>query len=244
MVSAQSFVNTLFIDIGILLFMLVVYLIFRPCRNRKVKDEEQEVKMPVLAEGEIGLYELHSKVWHTPLREIPKYCGLEGKNYLILHKQISILLCIMVCIDIPILIPIYSTGLESEEDMEKMGIANIMFTRDLLIAPIMFIFLNSILSYILIYAYLRETNQSGVEVYYMQRELLTIDKYTIEVFGIPKQYRAKDINEEFKRAFKDEFKDMDIEGYVVPDYTDAYIDRMKLEKIQERLDYYNSYIEV
>jgi positive regulator of sigma E activity len=244
MVSTQAFVNTLLIDIGIFLLMLVIYLIFRPYRNRKVKDEENEVRMPIFSEYEDSLYELHSKVWNTPLKEIPKYCGLEGKNYLILHKQISILLCIMVCIDIPILIPIYTTGEESEDDMERMGIANIILTSDLLIAPIVFIFLNSILSYILIYAYLKEANQRGIEVFCTQRELLTIEKYTIEVFGIPKQYKAKDINEEFKRVFQGEFKDIYIEGYVVPDYTDAYIDKIKIEKIQERLDYYNNYLEM
>lgn len=237
MVSVKSFLTTLLIDIIVLVLMIAIYLIFRRYRSKRKYDENSEIKQPILSESESDLVSLHTEVWQIPLRDMAKYCGLEGRNYLILHKYFIILLSVMVCIDIPVLIPLYSSGNEETNHLERIGIANILFTEVGLSVPIVFIFINSILTYGLIYEYLKETNQRGIE-----RELLTVDKYTIEVFGLPQHYTAKQIQPEFKKVFQDEFEEAILEGYVVPDYTDAYIDMQKLQKIQLKLDHYNSYV--
>lgn len=230
--------------VDLLIFSLEFYLfsVYRTVRNRPVflELEGKDVKVPVFSESDTPLMNLFRNVWNVPYEEIGFYCGLEGKLYLALHKVLAQSVALMAAIGCIVLIPIYYFGdSEIDKEMNMISMAHIIQNDDKMAVVLIYFVLFSVIALGAIFLYYRQVYQA----YSMPSELIcTINKYTIEIRGLPQDVSPSDAAIEVKDLLCEQFPS-DIQSvYVVPNLADSYVIHLEIEEAKKELLHYQEYV--
>lgn len=242
----DSSVWALIIAFGVdLLIFIIEFFIFsqyRKIRNKPVYLEmsNKEIKLPVFSESDTPLFELLHSVWQVPYEEISYFCGLEGKLYLALQKTLAIIVSVMGLLGCLILVPIYSVGKATvDKEMNYFSLSHIIDNEDLMAVVVIFFFLFSVIPLIAIFLYIQEVQTA----YSMPSEIAcNINKYTLEVKGLPININPKEAAMEVKEIFAEQFPNDILSVYVPPNYAKAYNLHLELQEAKKELLHYHEYL--
>ena len=240
--SIWALIIAIFVDLLIFSVEFYLFSLYRTVRNKPVylELEGKDVKVPVFSESDTPLLSLLRSVWNVPYEEMGFYCGLEGKLYLALHRVLAQCVSAMALIGCAVLIPVYCYGnSDIDKDMNIISMAHIVNEDDLMAAVLVFFILFTFMGLGLIFLYIRQV----FTAYSMPSELIcTINKYTIEVRGLPKDISPKDAAIEMKEMLNEQFPGEIQSIYVVPHLGSAYSIHLEIEEAKKELLHYQEYV--
>jgi hypothetical protein len=215
----------------------VLFVIYRKYRSKPIDISQTDVKQPYYSESDTPLLTLFRKVWRIPHSEISAYVGLEGYNFLSLHLSCIWVFGVMSLIGLGTLFPLYLTGDDGvKTDMDKLGIAHTIHDDDSMVLPPIFVVVFSALAYYMLFLYLKSVYTGAIE-----NENISVDKYTIEIEGIDPRMEPEDAMQSVKKVFREIYGDAVLAVYVIPMYTEGYINKKKLEEVENKLKHAELY---
>lgn len=144
------------------------------------------------------------------------YCGIEGQLYLALHLVLAGGICAMALLGTAVLIPVYAYYGESEvnKQMNYISIAHIINEYEAMSIVLVFFVIYSIMLFAIISAYIRYVSH----VHSRPSEISnTINKYTVEIHGIPHHIKPFQAENEILAVFTPKYNNDIHKIYVVPD---------------------------
>lgn len=240
--SVWALIITFGIDLLIFIIEFYIFSQYRKIRNKPVYLElsSKEIKLPVFSESDTPLFDLLQSVWSVPYEEISYFCGLEGKLFLALQKTLAIIVFTMGLLGCLILVPVYSVGTATvDKEMNYFSMAHIVDNEDLMAVVLIFFFLFSVIPLIAIFLYIQEVQTA----YSMPSEIsCNINKYTLEIKGLPLNINPKDAAIEVKEIFAEQFPDDILSVYVPPNLAKAYGLHLELQEAKKELMHYHDYL--
>jgi Calcium-dependent channel, 7TM region, putative phosphate/Cytosolic domain of 10TM putative phosphate transporter/Late exocytosis, associated with Golgi transport len=240
--SLYALLFTILIEIIVFSVEITIFSVYRTYRNRPVslEVEGKDIKVPVFSESDTPLIDLLRGVWSVPFSDIGFYCGIEGKLYLAFLKTMGQMMAVLCSLGLCVLIPVYLLGnSEVNKDMNYISMAHIIEESYLMIVVLVFFFIFTFIILGFIGLYTREV----VKAYSMPSELIcSINKYTIELRGLPIDMEPGQVAIELKEMFCEQFPE-DIQSiYVVPNISEAYRLHLKLEEANKEHLHYLEYL--
>lgn len=193
----------------------------------------------MFSESDTPLWLLLKNVWNVPYEEIGTYCGIEGQLYLALHLAMGGGLFILAILGTTVLIPIYAIGQSSvNKDMNNLSVAHIIDDEDLMsvVLVLFIIFTLVIMGSIVSYIY------QVSDAYAQPSELIcTIDKYTVEIKGIPHHFAPAEaaikIRDLLQITYSYDIKTV----YVVPNLAEASRIQKEIDETKKNLKHYKDF---
>lgn len=230
------------VDIIIFSVEFYIFSLYRKIRNKPVYLElsSKEIKLPVFSESDTPLFDLLRSVWNVPYEEIGYYCGLEGKLYLSLQLTLARVVFLMAILGDSVLVPVYSIGTTTvDKQMNYFSMAHIIENEDLMAVVLIYFFLFSVIPLIAIFLYLQEVSTA----YAMPSELnCNINKYTLEIRGLPHYIPPKEAALEIKDLLIEQFPDDILSVYSPPNFSHAYSLHLQLIEAKKELVHYTEYL--
>ena len=240
--SVLTLIITISIDVVIFSLEFYMFSQYRKVRNKPVylELEGRDIKVPVFSESDTSLTELFRGVWNVPFDEIGFYCGLEGKLYLALQRVLAQSIAIMMLIGCIVLIPIYVYGdSEINKQMNAISMAHIIGNDDLMAVVLVYFIIFTFAAFGIILFYMRQVSKA----YSMPSELIcTINKYVIEIRGIPNDINPKDAAIDLKDIMCEQFPGSIQSVYVVPNLSSAFALHLQIEEAKKEIYHYQEYL--
>ena len=192
--SVLSILTAAFFDLLLFIGLFYAFLLYRKIRSPVLHvDLDIDLRRPYMHEGEYGFLKLAKKINDMSLDEVHSAIGEWGFIYLTLHKYIAYTFAILCFLGCGILLVVYYYGHTDVEDtFHIIGISHIIEQPDYLAAPIVFIFVFTIILYAFAhYYYLISTNAVCEDLHPPQ-------KYFVHIRKIPRGFPPEFMNDQIK----------------------------------------------
>jgi hypothetical protein len=159
------------LSLDILAFLVFFFLFYHYRKIRSAPPIEEmphiSINRPFICERTESLRSIYTKLLTISDSEIQESLGRVPITFLNFNRYLFYTLCLLSCIGLLILIPIYASGdTEVKRDMNKIGIIHIIYNGDLLIASVMAIIVISGVSALFIYLQVRKFSGQEIDVRY------------------------------------------------------------------------------
>ncbi|OMJ69543.1 hypothetical protein SteCoe_32700 [Stentor coeruleus] len=232
----QSFIDILTaLGLDFLLFLLLIgsFLIYRKFRSPKINIElDIPINMPYMHEAEHSTEYIAKKVKNMSLQDIHAAIGEWSFLYLSFHKYIIFLLLIFVVLGSLLTLVYIDGNAKDNDDFHKAGISHLEKDSDWLLAPVIFVFIFSVVLYIFGFYLIKKTKNLRSQELSHQ-----IQQYVIQISGFQTNYSAEIIRSYICKSLNAQYGDRFTSIYVVPQYIEAYKIFNKLDEHRLQLQF-------
>ena len=232
--SILEILSAVGIDFLVFLMLLLGFALYRKLRSPAISVSfDIALKKPFLYEGDYSTMEIAKNVVDMRLSKIYSSLGEWGLLYMIFHKFIIYSIGIMCLLGCGVLVPIYLVGeISADTDFHKTGIRHIITDEMLLIAPLLFIFVFSVIIYAFAAAYYK---------YFMKMNTDDVihpsHDYVICVKGIDKQCSPKEMDGMIEKVLISQRGYGVVSVYTLPNYAQTYEKYLKLIEYQNKIKF-------
>lgn len=243
--SVHGILLTILIDSVICLILLLLFYKFRTKRAAPSSSEGPEafLKRAYINEKSLPFSSILHKLHEINDQELIENLGRFPLDYISFNRLSYTTVTIIGILGVSILIPLYSIGNDNvKNDMDSIGISHAITQEDLLATPVLFVVLFSVCLYYFIYRYAKVCLSKGNKGEVINKQIKPISEFTVWVWGLPKNRSAAHIQQEFDRIVYMHASPDSIEfTYVVPNYTQAYQQHLKILHYENSLTYHTQY---
>lgn len=168
--SVSGLLMSLFLDILIFLILFFLFYHYRKTRSAPPIEEMPHIsiKRPFIFERNESLQSIYTKLITISDSELQQSLGRVPITFLNFNRYLFYTLCLVSCVGILILLPIYASGdTEVKRDMTKIGIIHIIYNENLLIVSVLAIVLISGITALFIYLQVKKFSGQEIDVRYI-----------------------------------------------------------------------------
>lgn len=228
------------LDLLIFLGILLSFSVIKNLRNRQLNPLPGEVMpRPTYSETEYSLTDLMRKVYQVDHDQFVAYCKAEGGLYQDFTRYVIYLLLGLSVAGCGVLVPLYVTRDNQEEETDLTGIGQVAKSDHKSIALCFtMLALFSIVFYVFAFFFYRLSLDAHIT---SAVATSPIQECCIMVTHIPRPLSPDSYNEAFFCVFNSVLPGGVTSAYILPDYELVEEEYQRLLKIRERIEHYKAY---